>query len=149
MIHIQNRPFNHKEYKKPIFCCPFHKNQSNNTYYPFKDINIFPCEIERCFCLNTGWYSNCETCGRVIHNCMHGCELGICIKHRLNKEKIIKDDNPLLEHYMLSHPNQKIILEFEGDSVTLPEQYIKQYSTHYQTLFSSSHKTSRAETIYR
>ena len=92
-----------------MFYCPYHK--INNVYFPFKDENIFPCVIEDCFCKNiNGWTSNCEICGKIIHNCIHGCMKGINIYFPTKRKPNKIDLSQLFHHYQEQHQGEVIYL---------------------------------------
>lgn len=110
MIHYHRKQPNN-ERKKPIFYCPSHK--VGNIHFPFKEDDIFECIIPGCFCGNIcGWVATCGVCGRVIHNCIHGCKKGIPLLHRRTPIKSIKIGD-LAEHYNLNHQGFPVYLYYQ------------------------------------
>lgn len=117
MIH-NKKNIKRNEKMKPLFYCPYHK--VNNAYFPFKDENIFPCNIHNCFCGNiNGWVSNCEVCGKIIHNCIHGCTKGINIYFPTKKHPNKIDQEMLQQHYKDLHQGQVIYLHSSLDDSLL------------------------------
>lgn len=113
MIHKKREK---SQNSKPIFFCPYHK--LNNVYYPFDPDNIFPCDIKGCFCKNiNGWVSNCDQCGEVIHNCIHGCYKGIKIPNLFKKQRSTTlKKNFLLDHYKQEHLGSPVLLYTDLDA---------------------------------
>lgn len=94
------------ENTKPYFYCPYHKNSELNAFLPFHSDDMFPCNIKYCMCRNiNGWLVECKSCGRLIHNCIHGCKMGIPLTD-FKKEPI----NILVKHYDSYHVSQPVLL---------------------------------------
>ena len=114
MIHNKRR----HEWKsgiKPIFYCPSHK--VGNIYYPFPEERVFRCTIEGCPCVvGCGWIATCEICGKVIHNCIHGCKKGIPISTSKRNLLLIKIDQ-MIDHYNLNHRKMPVFLYGRLDDV--------------------------------
>lgn len=148
MIHTQHATtLKRDEFTKPVFYCPYHKNKSNNTYFPFKREHIFRCNLEGCFCKNAnGWWSNCAVCGRLVHNCVHGCQVGISIKWRECRDRLVPIIDPLEEHYNLYHLNQPVVLCFNGDVNTLSKNQIKRICTDPHLYFFCAKATPMVKT---
>lgn len=102
------------ENTKPLYYCPFHKTKEIFIY--FNEDEIFKCNIKDCFCNNiNGWLSSCSKCGKVIHNCIHGCETGICIISKNNKDiNNPKNQEKLYFHYLEHHRSNPVYLYYDS-----------------------------------